>query len=176
MIVDQFDLVPRFNLGERTSAAKSRNGPAFIGTTEEAAEKLSFFCSAMVGRGLGSAWFSSTLEFWLAGVLFADTPAFASPAGTSFTIRTKLWAAAVRRNSQSIRARPRSLVWRNPATVFIQLNTLSILRRMRWLLANRGCCRSSSRNQFFQCFDTLNSATRGTTPNPRIPAMHFSSW
>ena len=50
--------------------------------------------------------------------------------GTNFTMRTRLCAAAVRRNNQSMRPRPRSLVWRSPATVLIQPNTFSTRRRI----------------------------------------------
>src|SRR5258708_24941606 len=146
------------------------------GTTSEVAENLVCSCRYSPQRTLPGllAYFYSRILPWLERFCRHSDLRY-SPAGTSFTIRTRLWAAAVSRNNQSIRPRPRSLVWRNPATVLIQLNTFSMRRRILWLLANRGCCRSASLNQFFQFFDALNSATKGTTPKARIPTIHFSS-
>src|SRR5208282_1306152 len=56
-------------------------------------------------------------------------------AGSSFTMRTRLWVAAARRKIQSTRRRPRNRVRCSPATPLIQLNTFSIRRR---LLCARG--------------------------------------
>src|ERR1039458_2106925 len=96
-------------------------------------------------------------------------------AGTSFTIRTRLFAAAARRKIQSTPRRPRTLVPCNPATPLIQLNTFSIRRRLFCDRANSGCSRSLGRSQFGQFFDSLYSATSGITPSARSPSMNVRS-
>jgi len=53
----------------------------------------------------------------------------------SVRIRTRLYAAAVKRNCQFTRAPPRCLSFRIPPTVFIQPKTSSMRLRTRWLTA-----------------------------------------
>jgi len=81
----------------------------------EELRKNSLFCGAVILRNVFAlAACPSLLCVW-AGERFADTTASYYPP-YKLHHAYQIVAAAVSRNSQSTRLRPRSLVWRNPAT------------------------------------------------------------
>jgi len=68
-------------------------------------------------------------------------------AGISFRIRSKIWAVARSRNSQSTRALPRSLTCRAARSCLAHLNTFSTNLRFLWLIKNPSPLRSSPVSQ-----------------------------